>query len=77
MNMTNPERATRLWLTVAILWLVRVAGEADAAIPDASRLDLTSVQVIAHVRLQHSGGAWIAGRSDRVVRCTRSAAAAE
>lgn len=33
--MTNPERAARLWLAVAVatLWLLSVGGQADAAIP--------------------------------------------
>lgn len=35
-RMTDPERAARLWLAVAVatLWLVQVGGEADAAVAD-------------------------------------------
>jgi hypothetical protein len=41
-RMTNPERAARLWLAVAVatLWLLSVGGEADAAIPTATVLPL-------------------------------------
>ena len=31
--MTDPDRAARLWLAVATLWLVSIGGEADAALP--------------------------------------------
>jgi hypothetical protein len=41
-RMTDPERAARLWLAVAVatLWLVSVGGAADAALPDATCPDL-------------------------------------
>jgi hypothetical protein len=41
-RMTDPERAARLWLAVAVatLWLVSVGGEADATLPDATFPDL-------------------------------------
>jgi DDE family transposase len=37
-RMERPERAARLWLAVAVatLWLVRVGGEADAAVPEST-----------------------------------------
>ena len=37
-RMTEPDRAARLWLAVAVatLWLVSVGGAADAALPDAT-----------------------------------------
>ena len=37
-RMTDPDRAARLWLAVAVatLWLVSVGGAADAALPDAT-----------------------------------------
>lgn len=40
--MTDPQRAARLWLAVAVatLWLLSVGGEADAAIPAATLLPL-------------------------------------
>lgn len=36
--MTDPERASRLWvaMTVATLWVVSVGGEADARLPASS-----------------------------------------
>ena len=41
-RMTDPQRAARLWLAVAVatLWLLSVGGEADAAIPAATLLPL-------------------------------------
>jgi hypothetical protein len=41
-KMTDPDRAARLWLAVAVatLWLLRVGGEADANLPDATLPDL-------------------------------------
>ncbi len=41
-RMTNPERAARLWLAVAVatLWLLSVGGEADETIPAATLLAL-------------------------------------
>ena len=40
--MTNPERAARLWLAVAVatLWLLSVGGEADETVPAATLLAL-------------------------------------
>jgi len=40
-RMTEPQRAARLWLAVAVatLWRLSVGGMADAAIPDRTRLD--------------------------------------
>jgi hypothetical protein len=42
-RMTDPERAARLWLAVAVatLWLLSVGGEAEEAIPPSTFLDLT------------------------------------
>jgi hypothetical protein len=44
-RMTDAERATRLWLAIAVatLWLLRVGGEADAMIPDSTLLDVTGL----------------------------------
>jgi hypothetical protein len=41
-RMTDPQRAARLWLAVAVatLWLLSVGGEADATIPAATLLAL-------------------------------------
>lgn len=41
-KMTDPDRAARLWLAVAVatLWLVLVGGEAEDAIPESTLLDL-------------------------------------
>ncbi len=42
-RMTDPERAARLWLAVAVatLWLLSVGGEVDEQIPPSTLLDLT------------------------------------
>jgi hypothetical protein len=44
-RMTDAERATRLWLAIAVatLWLLRVGSEADATIPDSTLLDVTGL----------------------------------
>lgn len=43
-RMTDPERAARLWLAVAVatLWLLSVGGEADAQIPVSTLPDLAT-----------------------------------
>ncbi len=42
-RMTEPQRAARLWLAVAVatLWLLSVGGLADASIPDSTLLDVS------------------------------------
>ena len=44
-RMTQPDRAARLWLAVAVatLWLLSVGGEADATIPASTVLDVTAL----------------------------------
>jgi hypothetical protein len=44
-HMTQPDRAARLWLAVAVatLWLLSVGGEADATIPTSTVLDVTAL----------------------------------
>ena len=44
-RMTDPSRAKRLWLAMAVatLWLLSVGGEADERIPESTFLDLTQV----------------------------------
>jgi hypothetical protein len=44
-RMTQPDRAARLWLAVAVapLWLLSVGGEADATIPASTVLDGTAL----------------------------------
>jgi len=44
-RMTEPERAARLWLAVAVatLWLLSVGGEADETIPTSTVLDVTAL----------------------------------
>jgi len=43
-RMTDPDRAARLWLAVAVatLWLLSVGGEAEDAIPDSTLPDVTA-----------------------------------
>ena len=43
-RMTNPDRAARLWLAVAVatLWLLSVGGAADATVPASTLLDVTA-----------------------------------
>ena len=42
--MSDPQRAARLWLAVAVatLWLLSVGGEADHRIPPSTLLDITT-----------------------------------
>ena len=44
-RMTQPDRAARLWLAVAVatLWLLSVGGEADETIPTSTVLDVTAM----------------------------------
>jgi len=44
-HMTQPERAARRWLAVAVatLWLLSVGGEADETIPASTVLDVTAL----------------------------------
>jgi hypothetical protein len=44
-RMTDPERATRLWLAVAVatLWLLSVGGVAEDDIPESTLLDVTAL----------------------------------
>jgi hypothetical protein len=46
-RMTDPERASRLWLAVAVatLWLVRVGGAAEVAIPESTLASLAEVDL--------------------------------
>ena len=43
--MTDPQRAARLWLAVAVatLWLLSVGGAAEEAIPEGTLLDVTAI----------------------------------
>jgi len=43
--MTQPDRAARLWLAVAVatLWLLSVGGEAEATIPASTVPDMTAL----------------------------------
>jgi hypothetical protein len=51
-RMTDPERAARLWLAVAVatLWLLSVGGAAEETIPPSTFLDLTAA--VAQARRQ-------------------------
>ena len=44
-RMSDPERAARLWLAVAVatLWLLSVGGAADETIPASTLLDVTAL----------------------------------
>jgi hypothetical protein len=44
-HMTQPDRAARLWLAVAVatLWLLSVGGEAEETIPVSTVLDVTAL----------------------------------
>jgi hypothetical protein len=44
-RMTDPARAARLWLAVAVatLWLLRVGGAADETVPASTVLDVTAL----------------------------------
>ncbi len=51
-RMTDPQRAARLWLAVAVatLWLLSVGGAAEETIPPSTFLDLTTA--LGHARRQ-------------------------
>jgi hypothetical protein len=51
-RMTDPDRAARLWLAVAVatLWLVSVGGEADATLPEATGLELPTALLASRPR---------------------------
>ncbi len=46
-KMTDPQRAERLWLAIAVatLWVVSVGGQADASLPVSSREALPELHV--------------------------------
>src|SRR5205085_2535639 len=52
-KMTDPDRAARLWLAIAVatLWVVSVGGEAEATLP-ASSLDALPALHVARQRAQ-------------------------
>ena len=54
-RMTQPDRAARLWLAVAVatLWLLSVGGEADETIPASTVLDVTPL-VPQHARTRRA-----------------------
>jgi hypothetical protein len=47
-RMTNPQRAARLWLAVAVatLWLLSVGGASEATMPESTLLDVTAVLML-------------------------------
>jgi len=49
-KMTDPQRASRLWLAMAVatLWVVSVGGEVDATQPASSIADLPVLHVARH-----------------------------
>jgi hypothetical protein len=54
-RLTQPDRAARRWLAVAVatLWLLSVGGEADATIPASTVLDVTA-RVPQPTRTRHA-----------------------
>jgi len=64
-KMTDPERASRLWLAIAVatLWVVSVGGEADATLP-ASSLEELPVLHVARRRARRAA-------RPRLLRCFR------
>ncbi len=63
--MTDPPRAARLWLAMAVatLWVVSVGGEADATLPASSLPALPAL----HVARQHT----MTQARPRLVSCFR------
>jgi hypothetical protein len=57
--MTDPQRAARLWLAVAVatLWLLSVGGEAEAEIPESTFLEALFVERPSRKR-RRSGTHW-------------------
>jgi len=55
-KMTDPQRATRLWLVIALatLWVVRVGGEADATLPISSLTDLPETHIARKTKQSHA-----------------------
>jgi Transposase DDE domain len=53
-RITDPARAERVWLAVAVatLWLVRVGGAAEADLPDGTLADLTPAFAVARRQRQ-------------------------
>jgi len=64
-KMTDPARAERLWLAMAVatLWVVSVGGEADATLP-ASSLETLPPKHVARRQVKHQ-------RPGRVISCFR------
>lgn len=58
-RMTDPQRAARLWLAVAVatLWLLSVGGEAEAEIPESTFLEALFVERPSRKR-RRSGTHW-------------------
>ncbi len=67
-RMTDPDRAARLWLAVAVatLWLLSVGGAAEASVPESTLLDVT-----VRARLNNGGRrGMLAGWTERATRRT-------
>ena len=55
-RMTDPDRASRLWLVIAVatLWAVSVGGEADAGLPASSLGELAEIQIVHRTATKRS-----------------------
>jgi len=64
-RMSDPDRASRLWLALAVatLWVVSVGGEAEATLPASSLAELPE----SHIARQHSPK----GSQPRLLSCFR------
>ena len=56
----DPERAARLWLAVATLWLLSGRGAADETMPASTLLDVTALCPSRHGRAAPHGCGWCA-----------------
>jgi len=62
-KMTDPARAQRVWLAMAVatLWVVSVGGEAESSLPASSFAELSALHVarrnVRNLRAQHKGKA--------------------
>jgi hypothetical protein len=60
-QITNPDRAARHWLTIALatFWVVSVGGEADATLPASSLADLPDTHIARRRSTKRSRPRWL------------------